>query len=68
MDMENCLFIFSINQDNKIIDSEIFLCQNGGLDKLNVLIDGKIVNTLGQEKKTIFTDNKYISSFKEFTV
>jgi hypothetical protein len=67
MDMENCLFIFSINKDNKVIDSEILFCASGGLDRqTDVLIDGKIINTLKEEKKAIFTDGRYISSYKEF--
>lgn len=67
MDMENCLFIFSFDKENNRIDSEILFCNGGGIDRQSdVLINGKIVNTLKEEKKAIFIDNKFISSYKEF--
>lgn len=67
MDMENCVFMYSIDKDNKLIDSKILFCETGGLDRQSdVLINGKIVNTLTQEKKAVFSDNKYVSIDREF--
>lgn len=65
--MENCVFMYSIDKDNKLIDSKILFCETGGLDRQSdVLINGKIVNTLTQEKKAVFSDNKYVSIDREF--
>lgn len=67
MDMENCIFIYSLDKDNKIIDSKILFCMGGGYEfEKDVLIDGKITNFLRHEKKAAFSANKYISIYREF--